>query len=638
MSRKNPENKPCRRTGLALRPAPQAPGRTLNDRVVYEIFDLVRNSGALERLPADDHKRGPKGFPFGTVLIGLILSQYMGKSANIDDAWETLFFALSPGAKALLDVPDIDLDIPDGVAREEIDHIAHQQYAMSKRVYRSWTSMTKRLDPAPHDRRRRLTLSEAKKIRRQWNARANQDTVRNLEAIAQDLILAPVMASYRSGDFARWPGHIAVDDTPVPVWGKAPDYHKDRDSLEITAGTYVKGGTGKRPVQPAGTKAPTNTGTRRGAASKPVTRKTKPAQQETKTPEKKEKKKEFRYAMMAAFPGHGHGDLAGAYPAVCLGMILHTPGTEPGPAALRAIQPAFERGLVKDLFCADRGISQAKARNLHLQLLELGLNSVKHYNDDKVDRQGDFRGMQLVGGEFYCPLMPTPLVTAGTTYINSSTDEERAHALNLILGRKPYQTKVKEYGPAGDQRQHCPALGPHATVTCYRRPQPRPSTIVDLDAPTIRNPAALPAIPKPKRDIGAHPHICTRQSITVPGTVLAKWRQKYPLFTPLWQEAWSGLRSQNEGGNGNLKKSALDSIDNPQLRLPHGRVAQTLLNAVIIFVANLRAIKRFRRDQGIQPRKPSGHDAATDTSETSDADPPQVPRLPTCPAEPPPRE
>jgi hypothetical protein len=632
MSRKNPENKPCRRTGLALRPAPQAPGRTLNDRVVNQVFNLVRHSGALERLPSDNHRPGPKGMPFRTVLIGLILSQYMGKSANIDDAWETLFFALSPGAKALLDVPDIDLDIPEGASGEEIDHIAHKQYAMSKRVYRSGTSMTKRLDPAPHDRRKRLTLGEAKKIRRQWNARANRDTVRNLEAIAQDLILAPVMASYQRGDFARWHGHVAVDDTPVPVWGKEPDYRRDRASLEITAGMYVKGGAPKRPLDPGGAAAPTNTGTRRGAANKPATRSIKPTQKKTKAPEKKE----FRYAMMAAFPGHGHGDLAGAYPAVCLGMILHTPGTEPGPVALRAIQPAFERGMVKDLFCADRGISQAKPRNLHLQLLKLGLNAVKHYNDDKVDRQGEFRGMELVGGEFYCPMMPTPLVTAGTTYINSRTDEDRAHALNLIQSRKDFQTKVKEYGPAGDQRRQCPALGPHATVTCYRRPQPRPSTIVDLDAPTIRTPAALPTIPKPKRDTGIYPDICTGKSITVPGTVLAKWRQKYALFTAPWQEAWSGLRSQNEGGNGNLKKSALDSIDNPQFRLPHGRVAQTLLNAVIIFVANLRAIQRFRRDQGIQPRKFSTPRTAPQSGQPTD--PLRSEPLPTRQAKPPPRE
>ncbi|MGV9420386.1 hypothetical protein ACWDO6_23195 [Streptomyces sp. NPDC003674] len=118
--------------------------------------------------------------------------------------------------------------------------------------------------------------------------------------------------------------------------------------------------------------------------------------------------------------------------------------------------------------------------------------------------------------------------------------------------------------------------------------------------------------------------------------MLAKWRQKYPLFTPLWQEAWSGLRSQNEGGNGNLKKSALDSIDNPQLRLPHGRVAQTLLNAVIIFVANLRAIRRFLRDQGIQARKASSQSATTPLGEPSD--PPPARRLPTEQIESPPRE
>ncbi|MCQ6246123.1 hypothetical protein [Streptomyces malaysiensis] len=215
-----------------------------------QVFDLVRHSGVLERLPSNEHRPGPKSFPFRTVLIGLILSQYMGKSANINDAWETLFFALSPGSKALLDVPDVNLHIREGATREEIDRVAHHQYATSKRVYRSWSSMTRRLDPAPHDRRKRLSLSEAKKIRRKWNARDNQDTVRNLEAIAQDLILAPVMASYRRGDFARWPGHIAVDDTPVPVWGKEPDYHQDRASLEITAGMYVKGGTQKKPRPP----------------------------------------------------------------------------------------------------------------------------------------------------------------------------------------------------------------------------------------------------------------------------------------------------------------------------------------------------------------------------------------------------
>lgn len=35
----------------------------------------------------------------------------------------------------------------------------------------------------------------------------------------------------------------------------------------------------------------------------------------------------------------------------------------------------------------------------------------------------------MVGGEFYCPMIPTPLVTAGTAYIRSRTDEDLAHAI-----------------------------------------------------------------------------------------------------------------------------------------------------------------------------------------------------------------
>ncbi|MFE7788940.1 recombinase family protein [Streptomyces sp. NPDC057460] len=90
------------------------------------------------------------------------------------------------------------------------------------------------------------------------------------------------------------------------------------------------------------------------------------------------------------------------------------------------------------------------------------------------------------------------------------------------------------------------------------------------------------------------------------------------------------------GGNGNLKKSALDSIDNPQFRLPHGRVAQTLLNAVIIFVANLRAIERFRRGQGIQPRRISTPRTAPQSGQPTD--PPRSEPLPAGQAKPPPRE
>jgi hypothetical protein len=295
---------------------------------------------------------------------------------------------------------------------------------------------------------------------------------------------------------------------------------------------------------------------------------------------------------------------------------LRTPGTEPGQAAVRAIRPAFDLGLISGTFCGDRGISQARPEHLHLPLLEMGLDVVKHYNDDHVDRQNAFRGMELVGGEFYCPLMPHGLVTAGADLIaEDATKEQRDFALTQIRARDDYRTRVKEYGPQGDQRRQCPAVGKYATVTCHRRPQSAAPGTVDLDAPKTRTAAALPRILKPKSDAGPYPDICTKDSITVPGTVLAKWRQKYSLFSDKWREAWSNLRSQNEGGNGNLKKECLDSIAVPQKRLARGRVAQTLLVAVIICIANLRAIDRFRRDRAFVPRKTTSAGGTAPTAE-----------------------
>ncbi len=74
-------------------------------------------------------------------------------------------------------------------------------------------------------------------------------------------------------------------------------------------------------------------------------------------------------------------------------------------------------------------------------------------------------------------------------------------------------------------------------------------------------------------------------------------------FTAPWQEAWSGQRSQNEGGNGSLRKSALDSIDNLKFHLPHGRIAQILLNAVIILVAKPQSHSTIPA----RPRHPAAH-------------------------------
>ncbi|MFD7581036.1 hypothetical protein [Kitasatospora sp. NPDC059817] len=202
----------------------------------------------------------------------------------------------------------------------------------------------------------------------------------------------------------------------------------------------------------------------------------KPAPKKAKRKDKKEDLI-FAYSLMAAVAGHGSGDLAGRYPNVCLGMILRTPGTEPGVAAIRALRPSVEAGFTTGVTCADRGISQAAEEDFDVPLLGMDLRVVKHYNRSHIDRQGEFRGMQLNGGQFYCPLMPLPLVTAGSANMDpDATEEQQRQALVRILDRQAYATKIKDRGPNGDQRRQCPALGKSPTVTCYRRPGTKQSS------------------------------------------------------------------------------------------------------------------------------------------------------------------
>jgi hypothetical protein len=598
--------RPSGRTGCPLRPSPKAPGIKVSDTVVTKFHELLRNSPAVEKLKATKGTRGPAGFPIATIIMGLVLAQYSRSSTNISAAWETLFFGLHDGSRDLLDVPKLDLEITDGMSDPEIDVISHQQHAFAKQVYRSLEQTTLALDPAPHDRRRRLSIGEAEKIKAQWEAPENADLVRQLEEIAQDIVLAPVIHAQDAGLLREWPGHAGLDDTPVRLVAKKPVTAKDRASLEITAGLYTKGGAKPRNKKNGGkaAKRTANTGTRRGASAsipKGTAMKTDGKAAKKKAADPDDKEQVFAYGLILAIAGHGRGALAGKYPGLCLGMILRTPGTEPGRVAVRALRRAVDLGLVREMVCMDRGITQSVAEDLDLPLLEMGLDLIKHYRDLNIDHQGDFKGATLVGGDFYCPHMDDALKTAGTSLISSETEDDRTLARDQIGAREPFRLHVKERMQNGDQRRQCPAVGLHATVSCPRRAEEtRAARTIDLNTPLPRVSQTLPSVRVPSPDTEGHPEVCTRKTITIPATVLAKWRQRYPVFSDQWQQAWSPLRSQNEGGNGNLKRFAGDTLDNPQARLAHGRVVQTLLVAIIIFVANVRALTAFRRARAVE--------------------------------------
>ncbi len=146
-------------------------------------------------------------------------------------------------------------------------------------------------------------------------------------------------------------------------------------------------------------------------------------------------------------------------------------------------------------------------------------------------------------------------------------------------------------------RRHVP-LGDLPRFTRLHRTQAAPPAAVDLTntrqraahtaaKPTILLPAGEPLRP-PKRT-GDPAHICQQTTITLHPDDLGtkdKSRQDPHYLTPTWQGKFkSSGRANTEGINGHLKGHHID-LGDPKSRLAHGRVAQTLLAALMVAIAN----------------------------------------------------
>ncbi|MFT2018780.1 hypothetical protein ACMA1D_23495 [Streptomyces sp. 796.1] len=69
-------------------------------------------------------------------------------------------------------------------------------------------------------------------------------------------------------------------------------------------------------------------------------------------------------------------------------------------------------------------------------------------------------------------------------------------------------------------------------------------------------------------------------------------RQELPWQTPSWALAYQTLRAHIEGGNGRLN-SVDAALHAREKRQPRGRVAQTLLAAIVVMVENIIELERY---------------------------------------------
>ncbi|MFI0424066.1 hypothetical protein [Spongiactinospora sp. 9N601] len=137
--------------------------------------------------------------------------------------------------------------------------------------------------------------------------------------------------------------------------------------------------------------------------------------------------------------------------------------------------------------------------------------------------------------------------------------------------------------------------------------------------PTILLPAGEPI--RPSRGKGDPAHICTRTTIALHPDDLGakdKLRQDPHYLTPAWQDAYKPIRADTEGINGRVKGHHID-LGDPKNRLAHGRVARTLLTAIMVAITNELILLAWRQAHG--HREPPPEDTYAFTEQDTDPDP-----------------
>ncbi|NUW03076.1 hypothetical protein [Streptomyces sp. CAI 127] len=543
------------------RPVTDAPAR-IPDSKVGQLDALLQESGVLELIDTElEGRPGPKGLPVRTVLVGLLLALHYHRSASLADVCRVLLDELRAPARSWLGVPD------------ESPADAHARIAFSRRVYRSFDRLTTAFDPLRCDRRRRLPAEEAHVVAAAWEDGDAERTRRRelLQEVSDRLVLITVRLAHRRGLFKGWRGDIAADTTPIPAWHQPPRERRGLASVELTAGWHYCGGSEE--------------GIFGHSAS----------------------------LLVASSRRHptGHpqaGERVSRHPQLALGLVLDTPGKRIGPNAVHSLARLAQLGFPTGLLAADRAYTDQIAEHFAQPVRTMGYQLVLDYKQQHRGVQGTHQGAFLVDGSLACPAMPDALARATTGLDDKAVRgiDDNSELRDLIAAREPYFLKFKQSADErGAIRLQCPASGPSPAVSCprfnqvHRVPAPRPA-VVDLTnkRATAAHAAAKPTVPIPQGERlrplpkGELPRICQKPTITVrPGDLgkLDKFRQDRHYLHPTWQDAYRPERANIEGLNGRAKSHGID-VSDPTKRLAHGRVAQTILLALMICSINLHIL------------------------------------------------
>ncbi|MEV1001766.1 hypothetical protein [Nonomuraea sp. NPDC050202] len=438
--------------------------------------------------------------------------------------------------------------------------------ASSRRFYRAFDRLTTVLDPARHDRRARLPQHQADTLATAWEdddpAHARKREL--LQDIATALVLTPVRWAKGRGYLRHFRGDVGIDTTAAPVFARPPRTRRSTGELiastEITAGLHHLAGNGPPEYD--------------CSATLTVAARTHPA--------------------------------LGSFPQLALALVLDTPHKRIGANAITTLKPLATLGLPAAFAAVDRAYTDQAADHFARPARELGYRLALDYKVDQRGVQGSVHGALLIDGSPACPLMPDRLAQASSGLDDAAIRTPSQELTALIAAREPYLLRLKQSPNAdGTVRFQCPAAGTSPSVTCprfdrlHQRGPSRPAPVDLTDArQRAAHPAAKPRVLPPQPDLKTDqlPKICRQHTITVRKDDLGhldKFRQDLAYLSPAWIGTYKPVRANTEGINGRLKGHDLD-LGDPKNRLAHGRVAQTILAALLIAVANDHFLDQWR--------------------------------------------
>lgn len=308
--------------------------------------------------------------------------------------------------------------------------------------------------------------------------------------------------------------------------------------------------------------------------------------------------KVFGYNLFSIVGVPAVGDVKDRFPILTQALRVRPANAgvvEPGLALLDAYN---EKGGRLSEVLNDRAWSYAQADQWAFPVRERGIEQVLdlHPNDRGAR---DFEGIRMVDGAPHCPAMPDRLVniarparfSVGPLARNATTDQVRQHSADA-KALNEFQEQIEERrtwafrrvaGPdkTGKERWECPAqAGKRICANCPL------SQMFDPSTPTVENPPSEPGKPK----------CCRQRSVTIPGYVTPKIRQRLYWGSPEWIASFN-RRTHVEGSYGNLKNTNTENITRGWCCVV-GLVKTSLLLAVAAAASNIRILRGWAKRTG----------------------------------------